>query len=85
MIITAIRSVVQTKQSRGIQKNASTSGTYFKSKNSVLILVKRPMMSYFFDALHPVLNILKGFFISDVIHKDDALKETCCTRVRFTI
>lgn len=37
------------------------------------------MMSYFFDTLHPVLNILKGFFISDVIHKDDALKElyTC--------
>ncbi len=30
--------------------------------------------SYFFDALHPVLNILKGFFISDVVHKDDALQ-----------
>lgn len=28
---------------------------------------------HLFDALHPVLNILKGFLICDVVYQDDAL------------
>lgn len=34
---------------------------------------RRTESSYLFNALHPVLNVLKGFLIGDVIHKDNTL------------
>lgn len=32
--------------------------------------------SYLFDAFHPVLNILEGFLICDVIYEDNALRDS---------
>lgn len=36
-------------------------------------LIQKHFHSYLFDTLHPVLNVLKGFLVSNVIHKDDTL------------